>query len=308
MYSGLCQCGAAAGILAGASAGPVGQAAKTSPSHGENRGSIPLQTAVVFKDGPTRKKFVKSYFANFFLCMKREGTKKMRALIDKRCGRSFLKGVAMIAMVCDHTAYELVSANEYPNLYNIMRIIGRIAFPIFCYLLVEGFVHTSSRKNYMARLAVFAILSEVPYNLMIDGHFFCSGYQNVMWTLLIGFFVLCFFDAHQNRPFFQFFAWIAGCAAAFCFKTDYGFYGVLIIGLFYLLRQNGAYMYILMSIVLLLQGGKNSFAVLSIPFIMAYDPKKNDLRLPKYFFYIFYPAHMLALFLIKTLLLGGGFA
>ena len=102
-----------------------------------------------------------------------------------------LKIIAAITMILDHTALILVSDNT--KMYYIMRCIGRISFPIFCFLLVEGYFHTKSKIKHCINLLVFALLSEVPYDLM-RGSAFNIERQNVIFTLLIGFVVIWALD------------------------------------------------------------------------------------------------------------------
>ena len=87
--------------------------------------------------------------------MEETGIKK-----DWHFGRSFLKITAMLSMLCDHIAFVLVPAADYPSLYYIMRAVGRIAFPLFCFMLVEGYIYTHNREKYIIRLAVFAVISD----------------------------------------------------------------------------------------------------------------------------------------------------
>lgn len=86
--------------------------------------------------------------------------------------------MAMVFMLLDHTWATVLS-------YNWMTCVGRIAFPIFAFMLVEGFKHTTNLKKYMLRLLCFAIISEIPFNLMYGGQVFYPVHQNVLWTFLL---------------------------------------------------------------------------------------------------------------------------
>jgi hypothetical protein len=115
---------------------------------------------------------------------------------------STLKLVAIITMLIDHIGAAVLSRIVFADgshisesvplylVYNGMRTIGRLAFPIFCFLLVEGFLHTRNVIKYAIRLAVFALISEIPFDLALFGKTFYSGYQNVFFTLLIGLLVM----------------------------------------------------------------------------------------------------------------------
>ena len=128
---------------------------------------------------------------------------------------STLKLIAIITMLIDHTAATILDNTLYARgfdkldqsdsqafmdfisdnalLYSadmMMRLIGRIAFPIFCFLLVEGFLHTRNQWKYAGRLAVFALISEIPFDLAFHKTAFYLQYQNVFFTLLIGLMVL----------------------------------------------------------------------------------------------------------------------
>lgn len=91
-----------------------------------------------------------------------------------------LKWIAIVTMVIDH-----MGAILYPT-EMVFRYIGRISFPIFCFLLVEGFCHTHDIFGYMARLGAFALMSEIPYDLAFNGEVLEFTHQNVFFTLLLG--------------------------------------------------------------------------------------------------------------------------
>lgn len=227
----------------------------------------------------------------------------METIWDKRFGRTFLKIAAMFTMLCDHIGFVLVPVNRYPEIYYTLRIIGRIAFPLFCFMLVEGFIHTHSRKNYIIRLAVFAVISEIPFDLSASGIAFDWYSQNVMWTLLIGFIVLCGLERFEENYLAKLLVLFAGGIAAYFMCTDYSMFGVFLISILYICRFNNKIRVALLGVMVLMQGKIEAFAALSIPFIMKYDPDKNDIHFPKYFFYVFYPAHLFILYLIRGILL-----
>ena len=103
----------------------------------------------------------------------------------------WLKVIAVVSMLIDHTS--AVILEQIPGLENpafLMRIIGRAAFPIYCFLLVEGFYHTRSRAKYAGRLFLFALISEVPFDLAFSRRMWDFSSNNVFFTLLFGLLVI----------------------------------------------------------------------------------------------------------------------
>lgn len=208
---------------------------------------------------------------------------------------SMLKLLAVVCMVIDHGA--LIFAPVLPEeRYVLLRKIGRVAFPVFCFLTAEGYVHTGNKKKYGLQLLLFALISEIPFDLMVSGKAFYTGGQNVYFTLFLGVLMLGLYDP-VDRPLLRFLLMFAVGAAAVLLKVDYGIRGVLLIFLLYVLREQPvaktALSYPLLS------GGLPAFAAF-LP-INLYNGKRGFIQAPwlKYSFYVFYPVHMILLLAIK---------
>lgn len=194
-----------------------------------------------------------------------------------------------------------------------MRIIGRIAFPIFCFLLVEGFLHTSNVKKYVTRLAIFALITEVPFNLALSGSPFFIQYQSVMVTLLLAMLMLCgvkWVEGKEWKKFVRAIACLAivaaAAGAATLLQTDYKWSGVLCVaGIYYFSKQGkkvrGAF---LGCAFLIMAGLMEVFALIGVAFIAFYNGKRGMKM--KYFFYAFYPAHLFLLWLLSAIMGLGG--
>lgn len=196
----------------------------------------------------------------------------------------------------------------------ILRLTGRIAFPIFCFLLVEGFLHTRNPKKYALRLLIFAFLSEIPFNLAIMGTLTALRHQNVFFTLFIGLLVmlLCSYlneqcDAHRTDnassiyPLKYHAAQIAvmagGLLIAHLLHTDYSYKGVLLIELLYIFRHDRRKQ--------ILAGALSFCWELTAPLAFIpvwYYNGERGLHI-RWFFYWFYPVHLLLLLGIRILLL-----
>lgn len=184
--------------------------------------------------------------------------------------------------------------------YSIMRMIGRIAFPIYCFLLVEGFEHTRDRVKYAQRLLIFAAVSEIPFDLLFKGKILEFSYQNVFFTLFCGLAVMMglrWTAEHMDRnkigtSLMSLGIIAAGMAVAQLLKTDYAAIGVVCIVVLYLFRKKKAWQIIAGCAVFLWE----LTAPLAFVPIAFYNGKRG-LRL-KYFFYLVYPVHLLLFYLL----------
>lgn len=229
---------------------------------------------------------------------------------------STLKLIAMAAMVIDHAAVALImpymaSAYEYHEslvfAHDLCRYIGRIAFPIFCFLLVQGYLHTKNVGKYALRLTIFAVLSEIPFDLAGFGKVVDFGAQNVLWTLLLGIVALSLVEYVQKLSFVKntgqscLLSWLMVvpiAALAYVLKTDYDAFGVILICILYITSTNKWEQIIVGAIVVSWE--RTAFlAFLPIAF---YNGQRG---LPlKWIFYLFYPLHLLIYGLLRLYLVG----
>lgn len=206
-----------------------------------------------------------------------------------------LKLIAIISMLIDHIGYIL-----FPQV-TALRAIGRIAFPIFCFLIVEGFFHTRSHLNYLIRLLIFALLSELPFDLAFYNTLFYWNKQNVFITLALGLFAIFCLEEMNNRRRYSVLFVLTLCVAYFA-KCDYGIGGVLLICVFYLTRKTPWVRLILTAFILyIFYGGIEIYGIIAMIPITFYNGKRGPSA--KMLFYWFYPLHLLALYAIKTYLL-----
>ncbi len=223
---------------------------------------------------------------------------------------SVLKMIAVITMVIDHLAAYLTAyrpdffkfsfgtvAGRSITVNWIMRTIGRTAFPLFCFLVVQGFLYTRNHVRYGCALFIAALISEVPFDL-VRGSAWDMGKQNVFFTLLFGYLGICCYEQFRDRLELQIPSVIALLAVAYFFRADYGVFGYGVIVLFYLIRENG----IAMSLIGMIMLGWRSFpAYILIPM---YNGRRGFIRgkVLKYAFYAFYPVHLLALYAVQCML------
>ena len=186
----------------------------------------------------------------------------------------------------------------------MLRYIGRLAFPIFCFLAVEGFLHTHDVKKYVRRLLLFGLLSEVPYDLAFFRTPFAPQHQNVYWTLALGVLAMAGlkrFEKENGLPGWQGLMWAGGCAAlALAVNTDYHAIGVLIICTLYLTRADRKRQCLAGALLFLFE----LTAPLAFVLVWFYNGQRGACSLlQKKAFYWFYPVHLLVLAGITNLML-----
>lgn len=188
-----------------------------------------------------------------------------------------------------------------------LRLIGRLAFPIYCFLLVEGFCHTRSAPRYLLRLALFALVSEVPFDLAIFGRAFYSGYQNVYFTLALGLLCLMLLRGAEQHGLAgldlrlaQGAALLLCGGAAWLLHTDYDWFGVALIAALYLLRAQPRRQ---LAAGCLLTCWEGTAPLAFLPIARYSGTRGFCPRWAQIGFYLFYPAHLLALAAVTLLVL-----
>ena len=224
-----------------------------------------------------------------------------------------LKLIAVLSMICDHMRYVLPVVNT-----SVTKVLGRIAFPVFAFLISEGCIHTKDRYKYLMRLFIFALISQIPYMLFTYGCNIVSTAElsekielNVIFTLLLGAVSISFFDKFENK-FLKILSVCVFSAIAYFINTDYGAVGVLIIVAFYIFRDKkyfkNFFVASIFSLEMIVVAIKEAYRFkLIVPFVIGYflaatilcfyNGKIGKYKL-KYLFYIIYPLHLIILFFI----------
>lgn len=265
---------------------------------------------------------------------------------NKRITGYHLKMIALITMLIDHigavliwrvyvASYRITASMQLSDglgdkivvwvaenqdlvytIYEWTRYIGRMAFPIYCFLLVEGFLHTRNVAKYAGRLAVFALISEVPFDLAIEGTWWSMEHSNVFFTLVLGLlaiwmlsYVEKFYEFWQEKQWEPILGRILilsaglivivgfGAFTEMVLCSDYGLGGIVAIVVLYLLRSQRMIAFAGAVMVLtIITGDIEILAMLMLYPIMKYDGTRG--KSLKYIFYVFYPAHLLVLALM----------
>ena len=221
--------------------------------------------------------------------------------------------IAMIFMLCDHMWATILD-------YEWLTCIGRIAFPIFAFLITEGYIHTSNINKYIKRMVIFAIITEIPFNLMVSASPIYPFHQNVLWTFVISLLTLKYLNFDNTKNIFKsILIIILAIIIATVTMCDYFGAGVMMVVGFYIFRKSKLLQLLMMIYVnmILLQGysypidiagytyyfPQQGFALLSLIFIWLYNGKQGyHAKWFKIFCYAFYPLHMLILYILTIVL------
>jgi hypothetical protein len=216
-------------------------------------------------------------------------------------GRELLKWIAIATMTIDHAG--MILYPEYPGL----RYVGRLAFPLFAYLLVLGMESTRNVRNYFFRLFYFALISQVPF-------YFALGLQpwellNIFFSLSLGVIFIYYLEKGKYLSFLP-------LMASVLLPVDHGIYGLIMIFCFYILRRNrgtGIFLFFLVVLFYSFYAVRHMtygyFGILALPIVLLHNDglfpfnkigeRAGNSILRKYFFYIYYPSHLIMLHFLK---------
>ena len=229
---------------------------------------------------------------------------------------------AMALMLCDHMWHAVIPGNDW------MTAIGRIAFPIFAFMTVEGFFHTKNLKKYAERLLFFAVVSEIPFNLVAGGRIFYPLHQNVFWTFLIGIGLIFINEKFKEknltvRVLVGAGTFAIGFFAGILTLCDYHYAGIFTVLVFYFFRGRKWWCFLGQAICLWyinfeMLGGfeyifvvfgegihvvRQGLAILALVPIWLYKGKQGIYNKGiKAFYYWFYPAHLFILWIISEII------
>lgn len=242
--------------------------------------------------------------------------------------RDKIKIIALLSMLLDHIGAFIIypmyvnacmvngvemMGELVPNnariiylIYMVCRIIGRLAFPIFSFMIVEGFLHTHNLRKYLCRLFLFAIISEIPYDLANTGTVLEISKQNVLWTFIIAIIMMWTLERirtkiESNVKYILLTIIVISISALFAIFSDGGIGGILLIASMYLFHKKKTCYWIGCVLSLCVMSLQfmwiQLFAAVALILLEIYNGKKG--KDYKYLFYIFYPAHLLILWFVS---------
>lgn len=221
-----------------------------------------------------------------------------------------LKYIAFLSMLADHVNKALI----YPflsgegilqRISDAFDILGRIAFPLFAFFLVEGFFKTGNRKKYLASLLIFGIISEIPFDMALSGVFFEPNSNNIMFTLALMLITIWTIDILKEKmQNMSKYTWypvsfvIVGimCIISMVTGLDYEYHAIMIGYLFYIFYNKRVFAIFLGYLAIF----KEVWSLLGFSLILTYNGKRGKQN--KLFNYCFYPGHLLILGILRIYL------
>lgn len=247
----------------------------------------------------------------------------------KGLSAAVLKNTAVVLMFFNHFMAVLYDAHPYgAGLSSFQWYITRPSFGLFAFLIAEGMVYTRSRKKYMIRLLSVAVISEIIYDLCFERTFFDWSDQNVFFDLFMGTVAICICDRLREAPFRKWVAVLCLAVLTVLLRFNYNVFSVGLIVTCYELRNDRKKLctvlpFVITGLALLIvviqYAWMGYFGVpfryifasavcemhtmLMIPFILLYNGEKGK-QLPRAFYYAFYPAHLLLIWIVCSLISG----
>lgn len=227
-----------------------------------------------------------------------------------------LKIIACLTMFLSHLAQSyLLYILGYIRIADLSMLIGRVAMPIYCFMVAQGMVLTKDKKSYLKRLFIFALVSEIPYDLAFRNTIFEYYNQNVIFTLFLGALLIYIWQVIENKSYKVYIkiSLMLIIAILFCFLaqmmfTDYSYKGIIAISLLYLSFSNKYLTALVLFLSFYFEAYVTGYSLyipfivyLSIPLILLYNGKRG--KYSKYGFYLFYPGHLMLIYFLKLVLL-----
>lgn len=216
-----------------------------------------------------------------------------------------LKYIAFASMFIDHFNKAIITpfltgTGPMVIITTIFDILGRIAFPIFAFMVVEGFFKTKSRWKYLRNLLIFAVISEIPYDMFQSAEFVNTWSQNILWGLALGLFTIMVIDKLKayikKRPLWVFVSLLIvalSSLGSMLISSDYEYYAIIIIYLYYIFYDKRLLASGLGYLVII----KEIYAILGFTTVLLYNGEKGKQN--KIFNYLFYPVHLLIFGIIR---------
>lgn len=220
-----------------------------------------------------------------------------------------LRLIALVCMCVDHAGLAL-----FPSV-GAFRCVGRVAFPLYCFLLTQGFLHTRSLRSYSRRLLLLALLSEIPFDLLIFGRLSSGMEQNVLFSLLFGLMALIAADAYREKPLASSIVILSLSMGAMVTRVSFGWLGIALCLSAYYAQERRLYLAVFIAISLLayslslyLSGVAHSWVLVSLCSLFSLIPLlsysgRRGAHAPwlMLLFYAAYPLHLLALILLRLM-------